>query len=194
MLRLVGVRPLLRALMPRVHISRVYASTTPTPASSQDTLANIIADIEGRGSSAPKVDKVPKFVKREEEEASEEQDTYQPPPRKVPTLEERFFPTIGTTTEAHDKYYEWFPGMRYSVNIEKLEKRQQFEQVYMANLASEPKKVIKFSNLVKKNYRTLTRSWPMVRLNSFKYGSDHFVDEMYDEIKGKYPFLYFFKY
>lgn len=192
MLRLAGIRPLVRAVgfgvRAPVHISRVYCSTNATPeqakqaeAEEPDRLDQILKEISTKGISTPRVDKVPEYTENDVDEEPED--------IEVPEREEaRFFPTVGTAAEAYDKFYEKFPALEHTVNTEKLEKRQQFEQVYLANHVNEPKKVIKFKNIVTKNYRTVTRSWPMVRLDSFKYGNEHFLDEMYDEIKGKYHY------
>lgn len=197
MLRLARIHPLVRVagLTARspVHISRVFSSNNvaPSAADKQNTLDTLLSDIKALGNNAKKEDKVPEISKEEEAAALEEEESALLEEEKelsahAKRVEERFFPTRGTTAVAYDKLFEKYPALEYKVDTEKLEKRQQFEQVYFANHVHEPKKVIKFKNVVTKNYRTVTRSWPMVRLNSFKYGSDHFLDEMYDDIKGKY--------
>lgn len=72
------------------------------------------------------------------------------------------------------------------VNTNVLLGKKRYADWYMEQVSNAPKKVFKFTELVPKNYRTLARSWPLVRLNDFKYGKDHFVDEIYDNMPGKY--------
>ena len=90
------------------------------------------------------------------------------------------------TTRSYDRFFGAYPALKHEVDTHKLHARLKYDQIYLKDHAHEPKTVFKFKNVVTKNYRTIARSWPMVRLNSFKYGHEHFLDEMYDDIQGKY--------
>lgn len=91
------------------------------------------------------------------------------------------------TTRSYDRFFDAYPALKHEVDTNKLHAKLKYEQIYLKDHAHEPKTVFKFKNVVTKNYRTITRSWPMVRLNNFKYGHEHFLDGMYDDIEGKYP-------
>jgi hypothetical protein len=188
MLRLARLRPLATAFAARGHFSRVY-STAATPSATDDALDAILQNIQSKGPSSQPLSTIGQWPTIGGESSTSLATTNEDSQLEAFNFKEytdKMFGDTNYTTRSYDKFLEAYPALQHEVDTQKLHARLKYEQIYLKDHAHEPKTVFKFKNVVTKNYRTIARSWPVVRLDSFKYGHDHFLDEMYDDMDGKY--------
>lgn len=193
MLRLARLRPLVTSnARAWGYFPRAYSSTESASTESLESILQDIAPKEGSVGQRSTLTEPHQWANRGEKDQrlSETNVESQLDPLNFKEFTDPKFGDAKYTTRSYDLFFQKFPALKHEVDTQALHAKLKYEQVYLQDHAHESKTVFKFKNVVTKNYRTISRSWPMARLDDFKFGNKHFLDEMYDDIEGKYLLYY----